>query len=218
MAAFKPNLIFSKQAATDLYNPFVISYSKRSAELENKFTEYNKIYFQNRLPRYHVFLCSKPKRFGHRIAGYCLTGKKMILIRNGLGWRSTNQTLLHEMVHIQLNDPVQIERGSEHGEPFRKEIKRLRKARAPISPLDIDRQPDLKVSLRKRMEALVNEALFKEHLEKENVPRFLELEMDLPLSVISRVLTVKEAIENIYSDQIRNRQPSSYSLPVVKSV
>jgi hypothetical protein len=90
--------------------------------------------------------------------------------------------------------------------------------RAPISPLDIDRQPDVKVSLRKRMEALVKEALFKEHLEKEKVPRFLELEMDLPLSAISSVLAVKEAIENIYLDQIRNRQPSSYSLPVVKSM
>jgi SprT-like family len=138
-----------------VYNPFVISHSKRSKLLEAKFFEFNKLYFESKLPKYKVLLCSKPKPFGHEVAGYCLTKRHSILIRNGMGKQSTLQTLVHEMAHAKLSA---LKSRQVHGIQFAKELGRLRKLGAPLSPLDVDKQkknPRSHLLTRRNIEKLI---------------------------------------------------------------
>ncbi|MGI0091346.1 MAG: SprT-like domain-containing protein [Nitrososphaerales archaeon] len=186
-----------KVSSRDPYNPFLISYSKRSRLLEAKFREFNEAYFNGRLSKYKVLLCSKPKSFGHEVAGYCLTKEEKILIRDGLGEKSTLQTLVHEMAHASLSGIKQI-----HGRQFARELARLRKLGAPLSSLDIDKQGNPKprsrrLLIRQSVKKLIVEALIVEGLPKESVPKFLERELSLPISVIDQAIKVKPAIEEI---------------------
>ena len=185
------------RASRDPYNPFVLSYSKRSRILEAKFREFNKSYFNGRLPEFLILLCSKPKPFGHEVAGYCLTAQKKILIRNGLGKKSTLQTLVHEMAHVKLS---RLKRGV-HGRQFAKELARLRRLGAPLSPMDIDRQenPRLRLLTKRRVKQLIKEALVVEKLPMRSIPRFLEREFSLSISVINQEIKVKPAIEEVYA-------------------
>src|SRR5579875_1438992 len=103
------------------YNPFVKSKCKRSTELERIFAEFNNKYFSGRIShKYRVYLCSD--------------GEEKIYIRSGMSKKATLWTLVHEMAHAKITNSV----GEVHGRIFVRELRRLRKLGAPLSPLDVD--------------------------------------------------------------------------------
>jgi hypothetical protein len=184
----------------EIFNPFVISHCRSSKLLNARFREYNKIYFGGMLPKFKVLRCSKPKNYGHEVAGYCSPRERRILIRNGLGEKSTLQTLAHEMIHAKLSESKTKRKNEVHGSSFVNELKRLRALGAPLSPQDLDKKKDRKartfseVDLRK----LISEAHVVERLTKVNVPKFLERELQVPFSIIERKIKVSHIIREIY--------------------
>ncbi|MDG6904760.1 MAG: hypothetical protein JRN20_03125 [Nitrososphaerota archaeon] len=177
----------------DPYNPFVVSHSERSKFLESKFGEFNGLYFDGKLPKYTVLLCSKPKSYGHEVAGYCTTGRRRIIIRNGMGKNSTIWTLVHEMAHAKFPKLKKV-----HGKQFASELARLRRLGAPLSPLDIDRQRiPVKNASSRDIRKLIEEALLVEKIPRKSVPKFLERELSLPISIIEKRIRLKSAIQEI---------------------
>ena len=179
----------------DQFNPFVISHCSRSPSLEEKFSEFNERFFNSRLPKYRVMLCTKSKNFGHEASGYCLTpseGSGIILIREGMGEKSTEQTLVHEMIHAKLS---QIKRKI-HGARFISELRRLRKLGAPLSQGELDmpsqhgREPPRLT--RASVSKLINYALDFEKIPASQIPKYLERELMLPYSLIDRIAQVDE--------------------------
>jgi hypothetical protein len=190
----------SRYSSEDLFNPFIISHSRRSNLLEEKFRELNRMYFLGKLPEYTVLLCSKPKSFGHEVAGYCVSKDRKILIRDGLGPKSTLQTLMHEMIHATLTEFGAKGRRRVHGTLFLKELKRLRNLGAPLSPLDLDRNRARKTRMATKgnVKNLIREARIVERLPRESVPKFLEMQLALPFTAIDQEMEVKPIIQEIY--------------------
>ena len=193
------------------YNPFIIAHSTRSKDLEAKYNLFNELYFNGKLPKYRVFLCPKSKPFGHEVAGYCLSDNRKILIRNGMGRRSTLQTLVHEMVHAELT--AQQKDHNVHGREFVEELRRLRKAGAPLSPLDIDNQTRKEARLRhlltkRSIGKLIEEAILVEGISKKEVPKFLERELSLPRSIIDSAVDVRALTDLMLSHQVSIKRKS----------
>ncbi len=122
----------------------------------------------------------------------------MILIRAGLTPRSSEQTLIHEMAHAKLS----WIRKEVHGKRFTSELIRLRKLGAPLSSFELDKVGSEDASSRepekltkKKVRALISEALGKEGLSPKLVPRYLEQELMIPYSAIKRLLDVRREIE-----------------------
>ncbi|MDG6998637.1 MAG: hypothetical protein JRN15_05930 [Nitrososphaerota archaeon] len=188
----------------DPYVPFAISHCKRASRLEERFKQFNMDYFDSRLPDYQVLLCSKCKTFGHELSGYCVSNPRggMILIRAGMGVMSTEQTLIHEMVHARL---FWIKREI-HGKRFISELRRLRSLGAPLSPRELDRaEKDSSLNreplraTKKNVRKLVMEALTVEKLSEREIPRYLEGEFMLPFSVVNRLVSIKEEVRKVKS-------------------
>jgi hypothetical protein len=186
----------------EIFNPFVISRCKGSGLLNEKFGELNRVYFGGGLPRFKVLLCSKPKNFGHNVAGYCLSRKREILIRNGLGERATLQTLVHEMVHAKLSESNTSQENELHGRSFVEELRRLRALGAPLSPLDLDKQKraqrNVSVISEKCVRDLVEMAKSAEKLDRTDVSKFLERELEIPFSAIVRQTNASRIIKEVY--------------------
>jgi hypothetical protein len=191
-----------KKPQDALFNPFVTRKCKGSKLLTKKFNEYNRAYFKGALPKFSVLLCSKPKDFGHLVAGYCFPKGRKILIRKGLGEQSTLQTLVHEMIHAKLSSRENsLKNKVAHGEPFLKELKRLRGLGAPLSPLELDKQTGQRTTpiTDRNVRKLVREAKTEEKLSKKHVPKFLERQLELPVPVIAEGVRLEQIIEDVYA-------------------
>lgn len=119
-----------------------------------------------------------------------------------MGAKSTEQTLIHEMVHARL---FWI-RKEIHGKRFISELQRLRSLGAPLSNRELDRvvsgsslsREPLKAT-KKNVRKLVLEALTVEKLSEREIPRYLEVEFMLPFSVVNRLVSVKEEMKKVKS-------------------
>ena len=85
--------------------------------MQNKFHEFNRLYFSGKLPRYRIIVTKRLE------GGYCDSKKRTIL----LGPSKEDGVLIHEMAHASL-EPY-----GGHGVPFKKEMKRLKRLGAPIA-------------------------------------------------------------------------------------
>ncbi len=204
------------------YNPFVKSKCKRSTELERIFAEFNNKYFSGRIShKYRVYLCSKSKNFGHLSAGFCSDGEEKIYIRSGMSKKATLWTLVHEMAHAKITNSV----GEVHGRIFVRELRRLRKLGAPLSPLDVDVVKSGKNQVGRRTEKgektdrgnrskseisstviepiSLRKAIFDGHfvegLSKNQIPKYLEREFQIPFSEIRRRIGVAKMIQQVFS-------------------
>jgi hypothetical protein len=124
----------------------------------------------------------------------------MILIRAGMGPKSTEQTLMHEMIHAKISEF----RGKVHGKMFSSELHRLRKLGAPLSPgeLDLVRHNSNKSREPPRLDektirGLIRDAMISEKLNPKVIPRFLEHELMIPYSVLRTYLDVDREIRNV---------------------
>ena len=85
---------------------------QKGKRLTTLFNEFNRIFFDDRLPRYRI----KRVNFDTNQRGECLPEKRTILIHRGLTGNELRQALLHEMCHI----------GSvRHGKRFQAKLIRL---------------------------------------------------------------------------------------------
>ena len=180
------------------YNPFVKNSCRRDTALEDAFKTFNDRYFHGKIAQYHVLVCSKSRRFSHMSAGYCSPDDRKIFIRSGISTRSALQTLMHEMVHAKLWRLT----NNVHGRAFIGELRRVRSLGAPLSTSELDlteeRFFELPGLTKRNLQNTVRYALGVELLPKKHVPKFLELEFNLPYSVIKRhVCDVPEIIEKI---------------------
>jgi hypothetical protein len=91
---------------------------ERSAFWEERFREFNKKYFEGRLPQYKVYLCN-----AHQKPGQCFRKKKRIRIDKHLTFAQMLVVFLHEMTHVKVWG---------HGERFVEEWERIRKLGAPV--------------------------------------------------------------------------------------
>jgi hypothetical protein len=178
------------------YNPFVKNSCERDLELESRFYSLNKEYFEDKLPRYQILICSKSKNFSHLSAGYCSTNDRRIFLRSGISKNSILQTLTHEMIHAKLWWLTK----NTHGKTFIKELRRVRKLGAPLSPLELDlAEGFVPPKLTKRsIESAIYEALVTERLPRKFISRFLEREFYLPYSEIKHIVDVPRIIAKIH--------------------
>src|SRR5579862_1384198 len=151
-------------------NPFIKSSCKRDLELEELFESTNAKYFAGNLKKFKVYVCTKAKNFGHMSAGWCSTSEGKIFLRSNLSKNSSAYSLLHEMVHAKLSNNTE-----NHGKLFVKELKRIRKLGAPLSPADIDvakgyyEPPKLSKII---LEKFIREAIFTEELPERSVAKY----------------------------------------------
>lgn len=132
------------------------------------------------------------------------SGNRMILIRSGMGPISTEQTLIHEMVHAKLSSI----RKEIHGKRFLSELRRLRKLGAPLSPFELDRvrnsDPSSREPIRltkKKVRILISKAIVTEKLPPRLVPRYLEQEVMVPYSIIKRSVNIGQEIRRAQSSK-----------------
>ena len=88
--------------------------------LRTYFQEFNRVYFDNRLPGYSIRVIR-----GMGNSGFCNKKKRLIKIQEGQSPEETIGALLHEMAHAATNDG--------HGDQWKKEMIRLREAGAPVA-------------------------------------------------------------------------------------
>jgi hypothetical protein len=180
------------------YNPFVKNSCRRDLALEGVFKSFNNRYFQGRLARYQILVCSKSKHFSHMSAGYCSSDARKIFIRSGISMNSTLQTLMHEMVHAKLWWLTK----NVHGRAFVNELKRVRQLGAPLSTSELDLTTEIFFEVprvtRPNLKKSIRYALRNEDLPPKYVPKFLELEFNLPYSAIElHISDVSEMIEKM---------------------
>jgi tRNA isopentenyl-2-thiomethyl-A-37 hydroxylase MiaE len=137
----------------------------------------------------------------------------MILIRAGMKERSTEQTLIHEMVHAKL---FWI-RKEIHGKRIISELRRLRKLGAPLSSLELDKVRSDSVTSReparltkKRVCSLIFEALTNEGLTAMALPRYLEQELMVPYSSINSSVDVKREAKKL-TELIKKNQSTVHN-------
>jgi SprT-like family len=200
MKKLRPGITSS--SSRDPFYPFFRRSCKRDASLEQTFNSFNAAYFQSKLPRYGVFVCTRSKNFAHVGAGYCSTNEQNIFLRAGMSRNATLQTLAHEMVHAKLSRVKK----NVHGKLFVKNLRRIRKLGAPLS----SSEPDMaegndffrpRKLNRRNVENAIRVALLSENVPERYVSKFLEREFFLPFSVISKVANVREMISRINSKQ-----------------
>ena len=125
----------------------------------------------------------------------------MILIRAGLGRKSTEQILIHEMVHAKLS---RSKKKDVHGKAFLSELRRLRKLGAPLSDRELDKIPRQDKRSRepprfskKIVFEILREAIVVERLPPRMIPSFLERELMIPYSVISSRVDVDDEAKRL---------------------
>jgi hypothetical protein len=96
----------------------VLSDCDRSAFWEERFREFNKKYFEGRLPQYKVYLCNECLKVGQ-----CFREKKRIRMKRYLSFAQKLAVLLHEMIHIKV---------LAHGKRYVEEWERICKLGAPV--------------------------------------------------------------------------------------
>lgn len=97
-------------------------------QLRRKFAEFNAHYFNNKLPPYSIRVVPRANRSGGE--GETIRERRLIKIRRGLRDEMAVSTLLHEMAHAAT--------GNGHGMKWKREMIRLRRARAPLVAADRD--------------------------------------------------------------------------------
>jgi hypothetical protein len=95
-------------------------------QLNLLFEEFNRVYFNGRLPRYRVQIVDRIIRGFD--AGKITRRKKLIQIRRG-SLEKMAEILLHEMAHAATNE--------RHAKRFQDEMRRLRVAGAPLAESDL---------------------------------------------------------------------------------
>ena len=164
--------------------------------LGERFTEFNNAYFEGTLPIYEVYLCKRAAKFAPESLGQCLPRQKRIHLRQGLSPKTTDETLLHEMIHI---------RTLHHGIRFKKECQRLRKLNAPISDDEVDRGRRYKPpSLAEHNAQLLVEEAFPDKLPIRSIRQYLETEFYRPISEIEQKIDLKKLVTRIKKQRIRN--------------
>src|SRR5438552_18817858 len=86
--------------------------------LQTLFDEFNRRYWNGRLPRYSVRRQSKIKDGELEGWAFCDHHKERIIIKSSLEGDVLREVLLHEMVHVRYPDEA-------HGPKFARELRRL---------------------------------------------------------------------------------------------
>jgi SprT-like family len=177
------------------YNPFVQRSCRRDRDLEVLFGSLNLEFFEGRLQKYEVYLCTKSKNFGHYVSGFCDANHRKIFLRGNLSKKAVVQSLAHEMVHAKL---ARI-KNEAHGKLFLKELRKIRKLGAPLSPYDIDmasgyEPPPLS---KRNLKNAIRQALYEEKLPNRAIPKYLEREFSEPIERIGQKYDIRKIIEEI---------------------
>ncbi len=135
------------------------------------------------------------KNFGHYVSAFCDTSQRKIFLRGNLSKKSIVQSLAHEMVHAKL---WRI-RNETHGKLFLKELRRIRKLGAPLSPYDVDIAEGYEPpALNKRnLKSAIRDALYEERLPKRAIPKYLEREFSEPIQIIGQRYDIRKMVEEI---------------------
>ena len=95
-------------------------------QLRTLFKQFNEEYWGGRLPAYSIRIVARMTSLGEW--GRWLKKRRLIQILRGLSDEDMISTLLHEMAHAATNGG--------HGMPWKKDMIRLRSARAPLANTD----------------------------------------------------------------------------------
>jgi hypothetical protein len=101
-------------------------------QLRALFQQFNKEYFDGRLPAYCIRVVPRMTALGE--SGRCNKARRLIEIQSGLPGEETISTLLHQMAHAVTRD--------HHSLSWKKAMIRLRMAGAPLASADLDVDPD----------------------------------------------------------------------------
>jgi hypothetical protein len=97
-------------------------------QLREYFEDFNRLYFNNRLPRYSIRVVPKIKIRLDK-SGLCDRKRRRIEIKWGQPDEEAIGALLHEMVHAATVH--------DHSMEFRRQMIRLHEAGAPLAPAEI---------------------------------------------------------------------------------